>query len=133
MDFVEFLAQSEHKITLWTDKPPSQPPRGPALAAKAARKLQEQPHVDPQGEGQGADLDPDKEAGPRLQRFCPLVSRHGGHVLQGEELAARALCCLHRRGPVGGQWWGGAAKSQWGAPFIYKSPPRAVDRPNQHY
>ena len=95
MEFVEFLAQSEHKITLWTDKPPSQPPsqppRGPALAAKAARKLQEQPHVDPQGEGQGADLDPDKEAGPRLQRFCPLVSRHGGHVLQGEVSSASRL------------------------------------------
>ena len=29
MEFVEFLAQSEHKITLWTDKPPSQPPERP--------------------------------------------------------------------------------------------------------
>lgn len=28
MEFVEFLAQSEHKITLWTDEAPSQPPRG---------------------------------------------------------------------------------------------------------
>lgn len=58
MEFVEFLAQSEHKITLWTDKPPSQPPRGPALAAKAARKLQEQPHVDPPGGGAGCGLGP---------------------------------------------------------------------------
>ena len=70
-------------------------------------------------------MDPDKEAGPHLQRFCPLVSRHGGHVLRGEELAARALCCLHRRGP-GGDNGGVGPPSHSGGPPLYTSPPHRL-------
>ena len=87
----------------------------------------------PQGEGQGADLDPDKEAGPRLQRFCPLVSRHGGHVLQGEELAAAPCAAFTEGAQVGDNGRVGPPSHSGGPPLYTSPPPRAVDRPNQHY
>lgn len=104
MEFVEFLAQSEHKITLWTDKPRPSPER-PSTGCKGSKEASGTATCGPpQREGQGADLDPEQGGWPSSSEVLSLVLSHGGHVLQGEELAARALCCLHRRGPGGGQW-----------------------------